>query len=60
MLLARPWDHEVSYIQVDPGLTCGARGFDARDPTTSEIRSSFTGGIACWLVGSDGNERPAR
>jgi adenine-specific DNA-methyltransferase len=46
----------VVYHEPDGRLRVQIRGVDVFDPTTGEIRSNSTDGIACWFIDTDYNE----
>jgi adenine-specific DNA-methyltransferase len=46
----------VVHHDPDGRLRVQIRGVDVFDPTTGEIRSNSTGGIACWFIDTDYNE----
>ncbi len=46
----------VIHHEADGRLRVQIRGVDVFDPTTGEIRSDSTDGIACWFIDTDYNE----
>ena len=52
----RPPEDKLPSRAVFGKLQVELRGLGVYDPTSSEIRSSSTGDIACWSIDSDYNE----